>query len=61
MSMWHEKSNIVTDITGKRKKKTHKTEITTLRLSYIEYWKERGGEITFIYIHKHYQDFQIKH
>ena len=29
---------------GKRKKKkVHKTEITTLTLVYIEYWKERRG------------------
>ena len=28
---------------GKRKKQKVQTEITTLRLSYIEYWKERRG------------------
>ena len=38
-----EKNNIVTDKDLQRKKKTRKIEITTLKLNYIVYWKERRG------------------
>ena len=40
------KSNIVADkknVQGKKERENVQTEITTLRLSYIEYWKKRKG------------------
>ena len=40
------KSNIVTDkknVQGKKERENVQIEITTLRLSYIEYWEKRKG------------------
>ena len=40
------KSNIVTDkknVQGKKEREKVQRQITTLRLSYIEYWKKRKG------------------
>ena len=62
MSMWHEKSNIVTAITGKKKEeKKENTQNwnynTKIELQWIVEGEETW-EITFIDVRKHYRDFQ---